>query len=242
MNTTTGSFQAVLQKMHSRVEVKFATIRKICPIGEGVSSTVWRYEDIVSDTFLALKQIPMNSDSSCVSMVAKELVLCFGINHPAVTTCHSVFFTSNNKSNLHFMDNSFHLAMELMDGGWMLDVLTMCKVVDRNAHFMPTDVLACIAESVLSVLDLLQDEIHIIHRDVKPANILVSTSGQAKLADLGIAWDLACTTSHDNHTKEWVGTTLYMSLERLRGDRYSFSSDIWSLGLVLVDVASENYT
>jgi len=79
-----------LQKTHSRVRVLFATISKIRPIGKGVSATVWWCEDIESGTFLAVKQVPMRSDSRCVSMVVEELVLCFGIDHPTVTMSNNV--------------------------------------------------------------------------------------------------------------------------------------------------------
>jgi len=82
--------RAVLQKTHSRVRILVATISKIFPIGEGVSATVWWCEDIELGTFLAVKQVPMRSDSRCLSMVVEEVVLCFGINHPTVTMSHNV--------------------------------------------------------------------------------------------------------------------------------------------------------
>jgi len=170
----------------------------------------------------------MSSDKRCVNMVVEELVYSFGIDHPAVTTCHNVFFSNN----------SFHLVMELMDGGSLLEAVKRCKVVDGGAHIMPPAALACIAENVLSALEFLHDEMHVMHRDVKPGNILLSTTGQAKLGDLGIA----CSPSrNDKHTAEWVGTVSYMSPERLRGDSYSFSADMWSLGLVLVEAAIGHY-
>lgn len=71
---------------------------------------------------------------------------------------------------------------------------------------------------------------------------MLSTSGQAKLANFGIARDPVCTPTHDIHTKMYVETTLCMSPERLRGDCHAFSADIWSLGLVLVEAAVGNHS
>lgn len=73
----------------------------------------------------------------------------------------------------------------------------------------------------------------------QPANVLVSSSGKVKLADFGIVSQQQRTDINDdgtimNHTV--VGTTRYMSPERLRGKVYTRSSDVWSLGLVLLEV------
>lgn len=73
----------------------------------------------------------------------------------------------------------------------------------------------------------------------QPANVLVSSSGKVKLADFGIVSQQQRTDINDegtimNHTV--VGTTRYMSPERLRGKVYTRSSDVWSLGLVLLEI------
>lgn len=67
----------------------------------------------------------------------------------------------------------------------------------------------------------------LIHRDIKPGNVLLSSSGQVKLADFGIA-----STGKEMSTTV-VGTTMYMAPERLLGQQYGSLSDMWSLGLVL---------
>lgn len=70
-----------------------------------------------------------------------------------------------------------------------------------------------------------------MHRDIKPGNILLSQSGQVKLADFGVS------TEGQENALSFVGTKIYMSPERIQGLPYSFDSDIWSLGLVLVHCA-----
>ena len=91
--------------------------------------------------------------------------------------------------------------------------------------------IVCIRLTSFQQLFVLENE--------QPANVLVSSSGKVKLADFGIVSQQQRTDINDdgtimNHTV--VGTTRYMSPERLRGKVYTRSSDVWSLGLVLLEV------
>ena len=75
---------------------------------------------------------------------------------------------------------------------------------------------------------------HQMHRDIKPENILLNSEGQLKLTDFGISKQLEKTYAITN---TFVGTLIYMSPERMGGKNYSYSSDIWSLGLVILELA-----
>ena len=75
----------------------------------------------------------------------------------------------------------------------------------------------------------------ILHRDLKPANVFVSSGGKAKLGDLGLGRELS-SSSKQAHTR--VGTPYYMSPERISEEGYSLSSDIWSLGCILYEMAA----
>ena len=72
-----------------------------------------------------------------------------------------------------------------------------------------------------------------LHRDVKPGNILLSSRGEARLSDFGISKAL---TDEEESAKTMVGTFRYMAPERLRGDAYSFESDVWAAGMVLLEL------
>ena len=77
-----------------------------------------------------------------------------------------------------------------------------------------------------------------VHRDLKPANVLLSKLGAVKISDFGLSRPLDNTVAFAN---TFVGTTCYMSPERLSGDAYSYPADVWSLGLILLELATGRY-
>lgn len=102
-------------------------------------------------------------------------------------------------------------------------------------------------------LNYLHKKLHLIHRDIKPSNLLVNHKGDVKISDFGVSGQLAHTLSQ---CVSWVGTVLYMSVsylqyvmwhilyfpsftkpERISGSSYSYDSDLWSVGLTLVECA-----
>jgi serine/threonine protein kinase len=94
--------------------------------------------------------------------------------------------------------------------------------------------LAVVAADVLRGLVTLHDDLRVLHRDLKPENILIDTDGTAKLADFGVA---ALLPPDRDDADDQVGTYLYMSPERLRGDRHGPKADVWSLGVTALQLA-----
>ncbi len=74
----------------------------------------------------------------------------------------------------------------------------------------------------------------VIHRDIKPSNILVNKKGFLKIADFGVSGKIDCTIAC---LSSWVGTMTHMSPERLWGEPYYADTDIWSLGLIILECA-----
>jgi len=105
---------------------------------------------------------------------------------------------------------------------------------------IPEYVISSIAFQVLHGLNHLHVEKKQLHRDIKPDNILVDSNlGRAKLSDFGISKKLG--NEHNEltieTTKTYTGTLCYMSPERLDNKEYGYPSDIWSLGVVLFEMA-----
>ncbi|KNC46455.1 STE/STE7 protein kinase [Thecamonas trahens ATCC 50062] len=130
-----------------------------------------------------------------------------------------------------FHDDKLHLAMEFMDGGSLRDVLKSSSARQR----MPEAILGKIAVAVMHGMNYLKKEKGVMHRDIKPDNILVASDGSIKLADLGIAKKL-----EDSIAKTNVGTTYYLAPERIRGDvaEYNITADVWAFGVTMIELAT----
>jgi mitogen-activated protein kinase kinase 1 len=103
---------------------------------------------------------------------------------------------------------------------------------------VPEPYLAELTRQMLLGLSFLHDTARICHRDVKPSNLLLSSRGQLKISDFGTSSQLSNSMSR---CLSWVGTVTYMSPERIRGDSYGFNTDVWSLGLLVLECAVGRY-
>ncbi|EED86933.1 hypothetical protein THAPSDRAFT_269874 [Thalassiosira pseudonana CCMP1335] len=140
------------------------------------------------------------------------------------------------------------LVLEFMDRGSLADLRHSNTINNSNSiptspHFrglsqpnkthrtMPEYAIASIAYQMIWGLGYLHFE-GVLHRDIKPANVLVNSIGRVKLADFGIE-----DGNNAVMNTTVIGTTRYMSPERVRGKPYAMTSDVWSLGLVLLECA-----
>lgn len=118
---------------------------------------------------------------------------------------------------------------------YQLSLLNHDSSLDRiSKDFGPVrvDVLGKIAESILSGLNYLYETHRIMHRDIKPSNVLVNSRGYIKLCDFGVSGELV-----NSVADTFVGTSTYMAPERIQGAKYSIKSDVWSVGLTLMELA-----
>ena len=97
---------------------------------------------------------------------------------------------------------------------------------------MRVDILGKIAEAILGGLTYLYTVHRIMHRDIKPSNILLNSKGQIKLIDFGVSSELV-----NSVADTFVGTGTYMAPERIQGSAYTVKSDVWSVGLTLMELA-----
>ncbi|CAJ0564970.1 unnamed protein product, partial [Mesorhabditis spiculigera] len=130
-----------------------------------------------------------------------------------------------------FFEGDCWLCMELLD----ISLDTLYKNVYKNGFRLPEDMLGYIAVATISALSYLRTSLRMIHRDVKPSNILLDQRGMIKLCDFGIAGELVDSIAK---TQE-VGCKPYMAPERLSPTPapYGVQSDVWSLGITLHEVA-----
>ena len=97
-------------------------------------------------------------------------------------------------------------------------------------------VLSKIAYGVLNGLSYLYNNYKIIHRDIKPSNVLVGSRGEIKLCDFGVSKRVV-----NSIANTFVGTSTYMSPERIQGNVYSTKGDVWSLGLMLIELVTGEF-
>lgn len=135
-----------------------------------------------------------------------------------------------------FVDDStgtISIAMEFCEGGSLDSVY---REVQKLGGRTGEKVLGKVAEGVLNGLTYLHGH-RIIHRDIKPSNILLCRNGQVKLCDFGVSGEFG--TKGDANT--FIGTSYYMAPERITGQSYTITSDVWSLGVTLLEVAQHRF-
>lgn len=190
-------------------------------IGKGSSGIVQLVQHKWTSQFLALKAIQVNFQEDLVKHIAQELKINQSAQCPYVAVCYQSFYVNGVIS----------IILEYMDGGSLADFL-------KKVNSIPEKYLAAICKQVLRGFFYLHHEKHIIHRDMKPSNLLINHRGEVKITDFGVSAKLA-TTSAERNT--FVGTCTYMSPERISGNKYSYKSDIWSLGIVLLECATGRF-
>jgi len=103
---------------------------------------------------------------------------------------------------------------------------------------VPENILGIMTVQLLKGLHYIHKEKKVIHRDIKPQNILINTEGFVKIADFGVSGVIQNTI---DCMSSWIGTATYMSPERLLGEKYFADIDLWSLGMVLLEAATGKY-
>lgn len=131
------------------------------------------------------------------------------------------------------ISGTISIAMEFCEGGSLEGVY---REVRKLGGRTGEKVLGKVAEGVLNGLTYLHGR-KIIHRDIKPSNILLCRNGQVKLCDFGVSGEFG--TKGDANT--FIGTSYYMAPERITGQSYTITSDVWSLGVTLLEVAQHRF-
>lgn len=202
-------------------QLSLADIDIIKVIGKGNGGTVQLVQHKWTAQFFALKVIQMKIEESHRKQIAQELKINKSAQCPYIVVCYQSFYDNG----------SIYIILEYMDGGSLADFLKKVKKIQEPY-------LAALCKQVLKGLSYLHHERHIIHRDLKPSNLLVNHRGEVKITDFGVSAIIASTYAEAN---TFVGTYNYMSPERILGENYDNKSDIWSLGLILLECATGKF-
>lgn len=209
-NNSLKKSSAELKKILSNGQINAQDIQYQEQLGHGNGGTVYKAYHLSYKRVLAVKVIPLDITVDLQKQIMSELEILYKCDSPYIITFFGAFFVENRIS----------ICTEFMDGG-SLDVFKR----------IPEHVLGRIAVAVVKGLTYLWS-LKILHRDVKPSNMLVNTRGQVKLCDFGVSTQLV-----NSIAKTYVGTNAYMAPERISGEQYGIHADVWSVGISFMELA-----
>jgi eukaryotic-like serine/threonine-protein kinase len=194
--------------------------RLIAPLGEGGMATIWRAVDEQLDREVAVKVLrpQFSADPGFAARFKQEARAAGGLSHPNIVGVYD-YGTDGP-------DGEQYIVMELVDGRDLSAVL-------RDRGSLSLDDSVRIAIAVASALEVAHRK-GIVHRDVKPGNILITDAGDVKVTDFGIA--RAVSEASMTVTGTTLGSVHYFSPEQARGDEVTGASDVYALGIVLYEM------
>ena len=187
-------------------------------IGDGGMAVVYKGKDKLLNRFIAVKILrpEFTKDATFVENFKRESQAAAGLSHPNIVGVYDV----GREGNINY------IVMELIEGD------TLNKIIEREAPMDYRKVID-ISKQVAQALRVAHKN-KIIHRDVKPHNIMITEDGVVKLADFGIARAVNDATLSTG--SKIVGSVHYFSPEQARGNYVDERSDIYSLGIVMYEM------
>jgi hypothetical protein len=190
-------------------------------LGSGGYATVWRATDKQLNRDVALKRLLKTGTYSAVSEL--ELVLAEAQKHAQLIHTNIV-----QLYDVIECEGDHLMVMEFVDGSSLLEVL---RKAAHRCEVLPMDRSIAILRDVLSGLSFAHDK-HIVHRDLSPANILLTSTSIAKIADFGIATMVPSPSSAVGSAHGATGNPHFMSPEQQRGEPADQSSDLFMIGII----------
>ena len=193
-------------------------------VGSGGMARVFLGKDIVLERPVAVKVLnPGHDETDIGSRFRREGRTAARLSHPNIVQVFDAGETELNGKNVSY------IVMEYVPGG------DLKGLIDKQGTLSEGDLARLGAGAAAGLAHA--HERGVIHRDVKPHNVLIDSYGEPKLTDFGIARALDATTSHATRTGAYLGTALYSAPEQLRGQGVTPKSDVYSLGVTLYQAA-----
>lgn len=188
-------------------------------IGEGGMSVVYKAKDKLLNRFVAIKILKPEfiNDHKFIDSFRKESQAAASLSHPNIVNIYDV----GREGNIHY------IVMELIEGKTLSDYI-------KEQGPMSYPKVIALSKQIAAALSFAHKN-HIIHRDVKPHNVMITPNGTAKITDFGIAKAVNAATIVDN-TDGIIGSVHYFSPEQARGGYVDEKSDIYSLGIVMYEM------
>ena len=207
----------------------FETYKKVSTLGVGSFGTAYLVQCLSNNSLAVIKQIDIAQMSEEERReTLNEAKILEVLNHPNITRFREVYKTKKGK---------LCIVMDYADDGDLQGKIKQrFKTTDRQGrkdYFTEDELLNWFTQIALALKHCHDKKI--LHRDLKSQNIFCTKKGIVKLGDFGIARVLSNTRSK---AKTVVGTPYYLSPEIIKSESYSFKSDIWSLGVLLYEMAA----
>ncbi|MBT2681308.1 Stk1 family PASTA domain-containing Ser/Thr kinase [Bacillus sp. ISL-35] len=187
-------------------------------IGGGGMANVYLAHDMILDRDVAVKMLRLDfaNDDEFIRRFHREAQSATSLAHPNIVSIYDVGEE----------DGLYYIVMEYVDGQ------TLKQYIQQHAP-VPVEEALDIMKQLTSAISHAHHN-HIVHRDIKPHNILVDSSGTVKITDFGIAMALSATSI--TQTNSVLGSVHYLSPEQARGGMANKKSDIYSIGIVMFEL------
>jgi eukaryotic-like serine/threonine-protein kinase len=193
-------------------------------VGRGGMAEVYRARDIRLDRIVAIKTLraDLARDQIFQARFRREAQSAASLNHPNIV---AVYDTGEDMATGVPVP---YIVMEFVDGRTVRDLL-------QDGHRLLPERSLEIIDGVLRALDY-SHQAGIVHRDIKPGNVMVTRNGDVKVMDFGIARAMSDAQATMTQTAQVIGTAQYLSPEQARGERVDSRSDLYSTGCLLYEM------
>lgn len=187
-------------------------------IGGGGMANVYLAHDMILDRDVAVKMLRLDfaNDEEFIRRFHREAQSATSLAHPNIVSIYDVGEE----------DGLYYIVMEYVDGQ------TLKQYIQQHAPVPVEEALDIMKQLTSAISDAHHN--HIVHRDIKPHNILIDSSGTVKITDFGIAMALSATSI--TQTNSVLGSVHYLSPEQARGGMANKKSDIYSIGIVMFEL------